>query len=290
MSETLEKLRIHPARWRGLSARTRTFGLALLFLAALGVFGEAASPYDPLAPNTAHTLEAPSWRHPFGTDPLGRDVLSRVMSAARIDLGIALVSVALSLAAGTALGAAAGWAGGWTDRIIGRLVDTIMAFPLFLLAVGIAAALGNSVSSVVIATSVVNLPYYARHTRAEVSRRKGVGYVEAARLAGIGPVALVVIHILPNIAGPLMVQSSLNMGWAILNSAGLSFIGLGVRPPQPEWGIMVSEGAGNIFSGEWWLFLFPGMALMLAVLLFSLSGDWLRDMFDPEQRSRSARG
>jgi peptide/nickel transport system permease protein len=190
----------------------------------------------------------------------------------------------MSLASGAALGAFAGWAGGWPDRVVGRLVDTIMAFPLFVLAVGIAAGLGNSVSSVIIATAIVNLPFYARQTRSDVNRQRGAAYVEAAGLAGFSPLAIVALHIMPNVAPPLMVQSSLNMGWAILNAAGLSFIGLGVRPPQPEWGIMVSDGAANIFSGEWWMFVFPGAALMLAILTFSLVGDALRDFLDPKRR------
>ena len=210
-------------------------------------------------------------------------MFSRTIAAARTDLVIAGTSVLAALVIGAILGAAAGWRGGWVDRSIGRLMDTIMAFPLFVLAVGIAAAMGNSITSVVVATTVVNLPFYVRQVRADVSRRRNAGYVEAARLAGFGPIAIITGQILPNLAPPLMVQSSLNMGWAILNAAGLSFIGLGIRPPTPEWGIMVSEGAAYIFSGEWWLFAFPGGMLMLAVLIFSLAGDALRDRFDPRR-------
>jgi peptide/nickel transport system permease protein len=276
-------------------ARTRTAitaaspGAALALgliglLVIVAVVGPWLVPYDPLAVSPRHRLMPPSLLHPFGTDQYGRDVLSRVIVAARLDLGIAFAAVLASLAVGSLLGAAAGWAGGLTDRIVTRTIDTIMAFPLFVLAVGIAAGLGNSVSSVVIATAIVNLPFYARQTRSEVNQRRSAGYVEAARLAGFSPVAIVTLHIMPNVAPPLMVQSSLNMGWAILNAAGLSFIGLGVRPPQPEWGIMVADGASNIISGEWWLFVFPGGALLLAVLAFSLAGDALRDLIDPRRR------
>ena len=250
----------------------------------LAIIGPAIVPYDPVATDPPVALQPPSAAHLFGTDQLGRDVLSRVVVSARLDLGIAFTAVLATLVIGSALGAAAGWAGGWTDRVISRLMDTIMAFPLFVLAVGIAAGLGNSVSSVVIATVIVNLPLYARQTRTEVNRRRGAGFVEAARLAGIGPVPTVVVHVMPNLAPPLMVQASLNMGWAILNAAGLSFLSLGIRPPTPEWGVMVSEGASYIISGEWWLFVFPGVALFLAVLGFSLLGDWLRDRFDPRRR------
>jgi peptide/nickel transport system permease protein len=241
-------------------------------------------PFDPVATDAPAALQPPSATHLFGTDQLGRDVFSRVIVSARMDLGIAVVAVVTTLLLGSALGAAAGWAGGWVDRVVSRLMDTIMAFPLFVLAVGIAAGLGNSVSSVVIATVVVNLPLYARQTRAEVNRRRHSAYVEAAQLAGIGALPTVMLHIMPNLAPPLMVQASLNMGWAILNAAGLSFLSLGIRPPTPEWGIMVSEGASYIISGEWWLFVFPGAALFLAVLGFSLMGDVLRDRVDPRRQ------
>lgn len=258
-------------------------GFVVLVLAA--VFGELVAPYDPLATSSANALRPPSWAHPFGTDHLGRDVLSRVMVAARIDLGIAVSAVAISFAIGLFLGAYAGYFGGWTDRIVGRLVDTIMAFPLFVLAMGIVAALGNNVANIVLATAIINLPFYIRFARAEVNSRRDAGFAEAARLGGNGSFRLLHRHLIPNILPPMMVQVSLNMGWAILNAAGLSFIGLGVRPPTPEWGIMVSEGANYIFSGEWWIFFFPGLALVLAVFCFNLLGDGLRDLIDPRRRT-----
>jgi peptide/nickel transport system permease protein len=256
--------------------------LTVFVVAAL--FGPYVSPYDPLAPAPLEALKAPSLAHVFGTDAYGRDILSRVLVATRLDLIIAAAAVLIALTLGTALGAFAGWAGGWPDRIIGRVIDTIMAFPLFVLAVGVAAGLGNSISSVIVATALVNLPFYARQARSDVSRQRRAAYVEAAALAGFSPILIVLLQILPNIAPPLMVQSSLNLGWAILNAAGLSFIGLGVRAPQAEWGIMVSDGAANIFSGEWWMFAFPGAALMIAILTFSLCGDALRDLLDPKRR------
>jgi peptide/nickel transport system permease protein len=260
--------------------------ITLAFLAlivCMAVAGPFAVPYDPVATDPPAALQPPTPAHLFGTDQLGRDVFSRVIVAARVDLGIALTAVAVTVMIGTALGAAAGWAGGWTDRIVGRLMDTIMAFPLFVLAVGIAAGLGNSVSSVVIATVIVNLPLYTRQTRNEVNRRREAPYIDAARLAGIGALPTVAFHLLPNLLPPIAVQASLNMGWAILNAAGLSFLGLGIRPPNPEWGIMISEGAAYIISGEWWLFAFPGAMLFLAILTFSLLGDALRDWLDPRR-------
>jgi len=251
----------------------------------LALFGPWIAPYDPLASNTAQSLKPPSAQHWFGTDSLGRDILSRIIVAARLDFGIAVSAVAASFAIGAALGSLAGFYGGWADRIIGRIADTIMAFPLFVLAMGIVAALGNTVFNIILATAIINLPFYIRVARAEVNVRRNAGYVEAARLAGNSDLRTLAVHVFPNVLPPMMVQISLNMGWAILNAAGLSFIGLGVRPPQAEWGIMVAEGATYIISGEWWIALFPGAVLMLAVFTFNLLGDGLRDIMDPRTRT-----
>lgn len=261
-----------------------SFGLlGLLVICAL--FGPWIAPYDPLASNTAMALKPPSWSNWFGTDQLGRDILSRVIVAARLDLSIAVFSVALVFAVGGIAGIAAGFFGGWTDRVVGRIADTIMAFPLFVLAMGIVAALGNTVTNIVLATAIINFPLYARLARAEANVRRDAGFVQAARLTGNGDWRIVLTSILPNILPIMMVQMSLTMGYAILNAAGLSFIGLGVRPPTPEWGIMVAEGASFIVSGEWWIALFPGLALMTAVFCFNLIGDGLRDIVDPARRT-----
>ena len=259
----------------------------LLFAAfvLLALVGPSIAPFDALASNVGAPLSPPSLAHWFGTDSLGRDLLSRVIIATRLDLGIAVAAVGISCILGGLAGAFAGYFGGWTDRIVGRLSDTIMAFPLFVLAMGIVAALGNTVANIVIATAVINLPFYIRVARAESSVLRNAGFVEAARLAGNSEVRLLFHHIIPNILPPMTVQISLNMGWAILNAAGLSFIGLGVRPPAAEWGIMVAEGAQYIVSGEWWIALFPGAVLMLAVFCFNLLGDSLRDLVDPRRRT-----
>ena len=264
-----------------------TFGAFVFFLlfVVAAVVGPVVAPYDPLASNTAQALKPPSRAHWFGTDQLGRDLLSRVVVATRLDLSIALAAVALAFSVGTLAGAAAGFYGGWTDRIVGRITDTIMAFPLFVLAMGIVAALGNTLANIVYATAIINIPFYARLARSEVNVRREMGFVEAARLSGNSGARILTFHLLPNSLPPMMVQASLNLGWAILNAAGLSFIGLGVRPPTPEWGIMVAEGAAFIVSGEWWIALFPGAALMLAVFCFNLLGDGLRDLIDPRRRT-----
>jgi len=204
---------------------------------------------------------------------------------ARISLTVGIVSQLINSAIGVTLGLTAGFFGGWWDRIVTRVSDTIMAFPLFVLAMGIVAAMGNTVGNIVLATAIINLPFYIRVARAETNVRRNAGFVEAARLSGNTDARILAVHLFPNILPPAMVQVSLNMGWAILNAAGLSFIGLGVRPPTPEWGILVAEGAQFIVSGEWWVSFFPGAVLMLAVFAFNLLGDALRDIFDPRRRT-----
>jgi peptide/nickel transport system permease protein len=260
------------------------FALFVLIV-AVALAGPYIVPIDPLASDTVAALKAPSLRHWFGTDQLGRDIFSRVVVATRLDFGIAVWSVVLVFVMGGLAGVAAGFFGGWTDRIVGRIADTIMAFPLFVLAMGIVAALGNTVTNIVIATAIVNFPLYARVARAEANVRREAGFVEAARLSGNGDLRILAFQILPNVFPILVVQMSLTMGYAILNAAGLSFIGLGVRPPTPEWGIMVAEGAAFMVSGEWWIAFFPGLALMVAVFCFNLLGDGLRDIVDPRRRT-----
>jgi peptide/nickel transport system permease protein len=260
------------------------FGLFVLILIA-ALIGPWIVPYDPLTSDAAATLKPPSLEHWFGTDQIGRDVFSRVVAATRLDFTIAIASVALVFLLGGLAGVAAGYYGGWTDRVVSRIADTIMAFPLFVLAMGIVAALGNTVQNIVLATAIINFPLYARIARAEANIRREAGFVEAARLSGNSEWRILTFQILPNVFPILVVQMSLTMGYAILNAAGLSFIGLGVRPPTPEWGIMVAEGSANIISGEWWIAFFPGAALMVAVFCFNLLGDGLRDMVDPRRRT-----
>lgn len=273
---------------RYVASENPVTGIAFLLFALIilvGIFGPYIAPFNPLATGVGEALQPPSASHWFGTDHLGRDLFSRVIIATRLDLLISVSAVAISFVVGSVMGAFAGYYGGWTERITGRVVDTIMAFPLFVLAMGIVAAAGNTVENIVYATAIINLPFYARMARTEVSIRRNTGYVQAARLCGNSEVRVLFGHIYPNIMPPMMVQISLNMGWAILNAAGLSFIGLGVQPPSPEWGILVAEGADFIVSGEWWLVIFPGLALMLAVLTFNLIGDGLRDLVDPQRRT-----
>jgi peptide/nickel transport system permease protein len=270
-----------------LSENPVSLAAFVLFSAILltGLVGPLMLPYDPLATDTPASLQPPSAAHWFGTDQLGRDIFSRVVAATRLDLLIAASAVAISFAVGSVGGGACGYFGGMADRVVGRIVDVMMAFPLFVLAMALVAALGNTVTNIIYATAIINIPFYFRLARAEVNVRRESGYVEAARLNGNRHARILLWFLLPNVMPPIMVQASLNMGWAILNAAGLSFIGLGVRPPTPEWGIMVAEGAVFVLSGEWWTALFPGAALMLTVFCFNLLGDGLRDIVDPRKRT-----
>jgi peptide/nickel transport system permease protein len=193
--------------------------------------------------------------------------------------------VLMSLCVGVTLGCLGGYFGGAIDLAISRVVDTVMAFPLFVLAMGVVAAIGNSIENIVYATAIINVPFYVRLSRAEVAQRRHAEFVDAAILSGNTSLQVIYHHLLPNILAPLVVQVSLNLGWAVLNAAALSFIGLGVRPPDAEWGIMVAEGASYMVAGQWWVSFFPGVALLGAVLCFNFMGDGLRDIVDARRRT-----
>lgn len=257
----------------------------IVVLMIVALIGPYVVPYDPLATNLRQVLRPPSADYWFGTDHLGRDIFSRVVVAARLDFAIAIMAVSLSAVVGVSIGALSGYVGGWLDRVLGRVVDVMMAFPLFVAAMALVAVLGNSVQSIVLATAIINVPFYFRLMRAEIKARREAGYVEAAIINGNTMPQIIFGFLVPNSLPPVIVQISLNLGWAILNTAGLAFIGLGVAPPTPEWGIMIQEGAAMMISGQWWVVVFPGLALALSVFCFSLLGDAIRDMMDPRRRS-----
>jgi peptide/nickel transport system permease protein len=272
--------------WRRLSRNVMSL-VAFGVIAAVALGAAAAPvimPYDPDAPDADHALEAPSRRHWLGTDLYGRDQLTRIVYAGRVDLLVALAATAIALSLGTVLGAVSGYRGGWLDQLLMRVIDTIQAFPSFILAMGIAAALGNSVTNIVIAIAVTHVPIYGRLIRGEMLRIREMEYAEAARTVGNRQRRIIFHHLLPNCFPPVIVQATLAMGFAILTVAALSYIGLGIRPPTSEWGAMTAEGAGYIVSGEWWIFLFPGVAIMATVLSFNLVGDALRDVLDPRMK------
>jgi peptide/nickel transport system permease protein len=259
--------------------------LAGLVVAA--VLGPALAPYGENDVAVVDRLQGPSLDHPFGTDELGRDVLSRVLVAARISLVVGLVSVGIALVAGVALGLVAGFYGRWVDDVVMRVMDMLFAFPAILLAIAILAVLGPGVTNVMIAIGVVYTPIFARITRASVLSVREEVYVRAARSLGVGDLRLLRLHVLPNVLAPIIVQTSLSLAFAILSEAALSFLGLGIQPPQPSWGRMLYDGRGFV-EDAWWLGFFPGAAIFLTVLAFNVVGDALRDVLDPRQLTRDA--
>jgi peptide/nickel transport system permease protein len=256
----------------------------VILLVVVAALAPVIAPYDPFETNPAVTLEPPSATHLFGTDDYGEDILSRVLYGARLDLAIAFGAVAFALVLGCFLGAVAGYWEGLVGEIIMRGMDIVQAFPAFILALAIAGALGPSFRNLVIAISVTNLPIYARLMRVSILSNKRSQYAMAALSSGNSHWRLLFRHLLPNSLGPIFIQSTLQPGYAILTAAGLSFIGLGVKLPQPEWGLMVATGSPRIITGQWWVSFFPGLFIVIAVMGFNLIGDGLQDIFDPHRQ------
>jgi len=258
--------------------------LIALFL-FLVVFGSVLAPHDPIQPNVALKLQPPSSTYWFGTDELGRDVFSRVLSGAKYSLGIAFIILSIAVVVGTLVGLIAGYVGGLVDELLMRLTDLFLAFPALVLAMAIAATLGRNLQNTVIALTVVYWPWYARLVRGQVLWLKEREFIEAARAIGASPWRIVGRHILPNTLAVIIVQLTLDVGYAVLATSGLSFLGLGAQPPTPEWGTMIA-GARTFFRDAWWYMTFPGLTLTLTVLGFNLLGDGLRDFLDPRTRRR----
>ncbi|MFN8525041.1 MAG: ABC transporter permease [Chloroflexota bacterium] len=255
----------------------------LLVVAFAAAFAPYLSPEDPLEMNPTRLLEPPGVAHWLGTDEFGRDILSRVIWGARISLYVGAISVTIALLAGVSLGVLGGFAGGVLDDSINRVLDVVFAFPTILLALGIVGMLGPSLTNTMIAIGIVYTPVYARLARAVTLSVKTRDFVDAARVCGASGPRLVSHHILPNIAAPLIVQTSLSLSLAILAEASLSFLGLGTQPPDPSWGTMVNTGQKLVELSPWPV-VFPGLAIILAVLAFNLLGDGLRDALDPRLR------
>ena len=275
---------------RSLVAALLANRLALLGLIVLGLlvvaalFGERLAPYNPNVVSVPDRLQGPSLQHLFGTDELGRDVFSRVMVGARVSLQVGFIAVGISLTAGVLLGLIAGFYGGWIDDAIMRLTDMLFAFPAILLAIAILAVLGPGIANAMIAIGIVYTPIFARITRGSVLSVREQVYVRAARSVGASDFRLLRLHVLPNVLAPIIVQTSISLAFAILSEAALSFLGLGVQPPDPSWGRMLAEGRGFI-DLAWWMGFFPGLAIFVTVLSFNLAGDALRDALDPRQKS-----
>jgi peptide/nickel transport system permease protein len=259
-------------RWK---LQTPGFILGVLLLLAILTLAVIVHPFtaDPLLPDPNSTFEAPGAAHIMGTDAFGRDVFARVAAAAQLDLMIAFSVAALAFVAGSLFGAVTGFVGGGVDLVMMRLVDILQSFPAFILAIGITATLGNTVQDVVIAVAAAYTPYFIRIVRGEMLRARESEYACAARCVGNTPLRIMFYHLLPNCLGPAVVQATLCLGWAILDAAGLSYLGLGIRPPTAEWGVLVADGTQYVGQGQWWISVFPGVMIVLAVLGFNLIGD-----------------
>ena len=249
----------------------------------ISIFGDYVAPYDPYELNVTETLMPPSLKHLFGTDEVGRDILSRVLVGAKYSLQISIVTVVIAVAIGAFLGSVAGWYGGRLEELLMRLTDFVLAFPIFIFAMAVAAALGPSLQNVMFALSVSWWPYYARLIRSQVLTVRESQYVMAAKVMGAGKFFTLFRHIIPNSLSPILIAATLDIGWVITYAAGLSFIGFGAQPPLPEWGLMISNSRSYIQSA-WWYPAFPGIIMVLVVIGFNFLGDGLRDAADPKIR------
>lgn len=269
---------------RLLRRRGAMLGLVIVvFFVLLAVFASSIAPYDPIATSWSAVRKAPSAQYLFGTDEIGRDVLSRVIWGARASLLAGLVSVCISMALGVPIGLLAGYVGGWTDSLISRFTDAMLAVPFLILAIALAAFLGPSLSNAMIAIGVSAMPIFIRLTRAQVLAVKVEDFVEAARAVGNPHWRIALRHILPNVLPPLIVQSTLAIAAAVIAEASLSFLGLGQQPPAPSWGSMLNT-AKNYVDNSPWMAVWPGLSIFLLVLSFNLLGDGLRDALDPRHK------
>lgn len=272
--------------WRLLARNPVTLvsAIVLVVVAVVAVTATWIIPFGINDVDVPNALASPTGSHWFGTDELGRDVLSRVLVATQASMRIAVVSVAFAVIVGVTVGVVAGYRGGWLDTALMRVVDVMFAFPVLLLALAVVAILGPGVTTTILAIGIVYTPIFARVARASTLGVRTEPYVSVARAMGSGDLYILRRHILPNIAGPLIVQTSLSLAFAILSEAALSFLGLGIQPPQPSLGRMIFDSQGFV-TMAWWMAVFPGAAIFVIVLAFNLFGDGLRDVLDPKQRT-----
>jgi ABC-type dipeptide/oligopeptide/nickel transport system permease subunit len=281
----------HTFRWRAarfrramLRNRTTWFGVSIvLVLCAMAIFAPVVSPYPPVEPHPLDRLKPPSAQYPLGTDDIGRDILSRMIYGARVSLVVGAISIGIALAAGVPLGLVAGYYGGMADAIVTRILDGLLAFPAIVLAIALMAVFGPSLYNAMIAIGIIYVPAFSRITRANVLSLREKEFVEAVRAMGARDGHILFKSILPNCLSPIIVQASLAVGYAVLVEASLSFLGLGIQPPDPSWGSMLSQGR-NFISQAWWFATFPGLAIFLTVLGLNFIGDGLREALDPRLR------
>jgi peptide/nickel transport system permease protein len=271
-----------PTIVRQLTAvRTTLIGFVIIVgLAFVALTAPILTPYDPIKLQMRDRFLPPSLAHPFGTDEFGRDVLARVIYGTPISFRIALVAVLVATVCGVTIGVVSAYFGGWIDLVLQRVVDVMLAFPGLLLALAVIAALGPSITNVMLAVGIGSTPFFARLVRGSVLTVRNEEYVTAARVIGANDFRIVGRYILPNVLSPIVVLISQQVGWAVLSAAALSFVGLGAQPPMPEWGAMLSRGRDYLHD-QWWIATFPGLAIGLMVLGFNLFGDGLRDLLDP---------
>ncbi len=273
--------------WRRLARSPHlVVGAAILALVVgSAAFARALAPHSPVDQAFTEQLRPPSAAHPFGTDEFGRDVFSRVLYGARIALVVGILADGIAMALGIVLGTVAGYFGGWVEATAMRTVDVMLAFPYLLLAMIVVAILGPSLTNAMIAIGIVYTPQFARLVRGAVLAIREQEFVEAARALGAGPIRVLGRHVLPNILSPIIVVATLTVGFAIVETAGLSFLGLGASPPTPEWGSMLATGRSYMLTAPW-IATFPGLAILVTVVAFNLMGDGLRDLLDPRLRGR----
>ncbi len=276
-----------PNFWRALLASPS--GVIGLLIVLLLVFAAVAAPwiapYDPLRMAAGPRLDPPSMAHWMGTDDFGRDVLSRILYGAQLTLQIGVIAVGISLTAGLLLGLVAGYSSGWTERVLMRLVDVLFSFTEIVIALACLAIFGVGLTNAMIAIGIASIPFYARVTHSVVLVEKGKPFFEAGVSAGAGHFRLIFLHLLPNVVPTLIVVGTLGVSTAVLAAAGLSFLGLGAQPPEPEWGFMLSASR-DLISRAPWMMIFPGLAIAVTVLGFNLLGDGVREALDPRQRQR----
>ena len=277
---TLREQRI---RHDTVKLRLVVFGLMAAALVLCAVFSEYLTPFDPSLQDLSNAKAPPSATHLFGTDRYGRDMLSRVIAGSRVSILSTLLLVAVITGLGTAVGVCSGWFGGWFDTVLMRISDIFLAFPGLVFALAVAGVSGGGLHNAVIALAAVSWPKYARIVRSQTLAQKEMTYLKAARLAGCGTGRIIFVHLLPNIIGPVLVTSMLDIGTMMMELAGLSFLGLGAKPPIPEWGSMMSDGRSLLTTVPWLTFA-PGLAIFVSVMVFNLLGDTIRDYADPKHR------